>query len=80
VDCQRKELLFFESGGISLGFIGWGGVNINLYQVRDASVFEDVVAEFKVLHARLNEPKVTVTAYSSRHLEPKITFRKAVIQ
>lgn len=79
-DCQKKDVLFAEGGAVSLGFVSWGGAYINLYETQDPALVEVIVAKFKELHLRLRKPNVTLTVYSSKHLEPKIMFCKVVIK
>lgn len=79
-DCQRRDLLFAEGGEVNFGFVRWGGAYINLYETQDAALVQQLEAKFKELHARLGKPNVTLTVYSSKHLEPKVTFREVVIK
>lgn len=79
-DCSSKGLVFFEAGQTSFGFISWGGVFVNLYDITDAGLVDEVTAKFQELHGRLKEPKVRLNVYSSKHLEPKIKFREIVIE
>jgi len=79
-DCQTKSLLFAEGGEVSLGFVRGGGVYINLYETQDPALVEAVETKFIALHSRLGEPDVTLTVYSSKHLEPKVKFREVEIK
>ena len=78
-DYSSKGLVFFEAGRTSFGFIGWGGVFVNLYDITDAALVDEVTSKFQELHGRLKEPKVTLNVYSSKHSEAKIKFREIVI-
>ena len=79
-ECQRKQLLFWEGGGFSLGFVRWGGAYVNLYETQDPVLVEAVVARLKEAHVRPSEPQVILTVYSSKHLQPKVMFREVVIK
>ncbi len=79
-DCQRKELLFWEGGEVSLGFVRWGGVSINLYGTQDPAVVEALVAKFKEVQAQQPTPQVTLTVYSSKRSLPKVMFREVVLK
>lgn len=79
-DCQRKELLFWEGGEVSLGFVRWGGAYVNLYETRDPALVEAVVAKFREAHAQRPTPQVTLTVYSSNHSQPKVKFREVVLK
>jgi len=79
-DCQGKGLLFAEGGEVNFGFVSWGGVYINLYETNDSFLVQDLEAKFKELHAPLGRPTVTLTVYSSKHLEPKVKFREVVFR
>ncbi len=70
-DCSQKELLFFESGR---------AVHINIYQVNNSALVEQVAFAFKAKHTQLKEPKVVLTTFSSRHMEPKVKFEEITIQ
>ena len=79
-NCQKKSLLFAEGGELSLGVVSWGGANVTLYETSDSALVEEISVKFKQLHAQLRKPEVTLTVFSSKHLEPKVEFRKVVIQ
>lgn len=79
-DCQKKGLIFAEGGEVSFGFMSWGGAHINLYETQNAALVQDLETKFKELHARLGKPAVTLTVYSSKHLEPKVKFHEVVIK
>lgn len=79
-DCQMNGVLFAEGGEVSLSFVSWGGAYINLYETQDPVLVEAIVVKFKELHSRLGKPNVTLTVYSSKHLEPKVKFREVVIK
>jgi hypothetical protein len=80
VDCQRKELLFWEGGEVDLGLVRWGGAYVNLYGTKDPALVEAIVAKFKEAHARRPTPQVTLTVYRSTHSQPKVRFRKVVLK
>jgi len=79
-DCQRKQLVFWEGGGLSLGFLRWGGAYINLYETQDPVLVEAIVAKLRETHVVGSEPRVLLTIYSSKHLQPKVVFRELVIK
>jgi hypothetical protein len=79
-DCHNKNILFAESGEISLGFAQWGGAYINLYETQDAVLVDAIVTKLEELHSRLGKPNVTFTVYSSKHLDSKVMFRKVLIK
>ncbi|MBP7648093.1 MAG: hypothetical protein KA751_15255 [Comamonas sp.] len=79
-DCGKKGLLFIEGGSVSLGLLEWGGAYVTLYETSDAPLVDEVTAKLQQLHGKLKEPKVTFTVFSSKHLEPKVQFRKVVIE
>jgi len=78
-DCQQKALLYAEGGEVSLGLVSWGGAYINLYETQDPELVDAIALKFKELHSRLGKPDVTLTVYSSKHLDPKVLFREVVI-
>ena len=79
-DCQMRQLLFWEGGGFSLGFIRWGGAYVNLYDTRDPVLVEAVVAKLGEAHVRASGPQIILSVYSSKHLQPKVMFRQVVIK
>lgn len=79
-DCQKKELLFWEGGEVNLGVVRWGGAYVNLYATQDPALVEAIISKFKEAHARQPEPQVTLTVFSSTHSQPKVQFRKVLLQ
>lgn len=78
-DCQRRQLLFAEGGEFSLGVAAWGGAYVTLYSTSDEALVQELALAFRELHARLKQPKVVLTVYSSAHGEAKVRFREVEI-
>ena len=79
-DCSRKELIYFESGGLKIGSISTGGVHINVYREEDPLLVRRLTAEFNTLKARIGGPSVTLSVYKSAHLEPPVKLQEVVVK
>jgi hypothetical protein len=79
-DCQKKHILFWEAGAVTLGSASWGGVGITLYETSDSALVDEITTQFRKLHSELKEPKVTLTVYRSKHLEPDRKLTETVFK
>ena len=75
-DCRRRNIIFFESGELSLGVLSWGGISVYLYETQDEVLVEELVQRFRELHEESDEPRVELMVFSSKHGEPQHLFRK----
>jgi hypothetical protein len=79
-DCQKKHILFWEAGAVTLGSVSWGGVGITLYETNNSALVDEVATQFRTLHSELKAPEVTLTVYRSKHLEPHSKLTEVVIK
>lgn len=79
-ECSKKELVFFEAGGISMGSLRLGGVHINVYQESDAQFVKQLADNLTALKAQIGGPSVTLTVYRNAHLETPVRFQEVVVK
>src|SRR5688572_31235366 len=61
----------FRAGGGKLGPVNFGGVSINVYDVRDSAIANKLISRFKQKHAELPDVPVSLHVYASKHGKPK---------
>lgn len=66
-DCQKKELLFWAGGRMSIPLIQEGGASLVFYGMNDAAIIEAVVERLRVVQRSEQMPAVELTFYSGPH-------------
>lgn len=73
--CRKEARVFFESGSWGIGSFSYGGVHLNIYGVSSLQIAEKLAAAVRSVHASMPGVPVTLSVFSTPHLESKFLLK-----
>jgi hypothetical protein len=73
-DCNKREILFGQGGGIKIGPFEYGGISIYVYEVSSPEVVGDLVKAFGEIYKKQKGPRLKVHIYESKFHDSDTQF------